>query len=251
MAKKYDEVSLKLSALSEFNTAVTIGGKTYHVQTEHGSQKNPQLTTLIYYKGEIVFSAKTDYSDIMHTKDFDSKLKDMLKKQHKNSITNFTRRIEEAKKKTEYFDAVKKLLQRGNSKQALKILKDALEEFPEDPFIMSYYGCLTAIVEKKYDEGINICQTALEKLSPDISPDEKPLYTTFYLNLGRAYLAGGERKLAIESFQNGLNIDKENHDLLWEIKKLGTRKKTPIPFLSRNNPLNKYLGIFLSQLKRK
>lgn len=123
-------------------------------------------------------------------------------------------------------------------------------EYPEDQFVRSYYGYLTATVEKRYDEGIKICQKALENIGPIVSLDERFIYTMFYLNLGRAYLAGGEKKLAIEAFTNGLKVDKNNHDLLWELKKLGPRKKPPISFLSRNNPLNKYLGKLLSKFKK-
>ena len=251
MAKKSDRVHLALKIPPGFNINITLGDKTYHVQTENGGTDNPSVTTYIYHKGEIVYSKKTDYSDILNAKDYDDRLKDMMDRQHKSVIEEFTKRVEENKKKTEYFDAVKKLLRRGNNKQALKILRDALEEFPEDPFIMSYYGCLKAIVEKKYDEGIKICQRALEKLNPVVTPGEEPLYATFYLNLGRAHLAGGQRQLAIEAFNNGLKIDRTNHDLLWELRKLGTRIKPVIPFLRRSNLINKYIGIILSRLKGK
>lgn len=251
MTKKSDEVHLTLNIPAGFNINITLGGKTYHVQTEHGSTKNPLLTTLIYHKGEVVYSKKADYSNILNAEDYNDKLRDMMERQHKNAIEEFTKKLEENRKKIEYFDAIKKLLAIRNKKQALKILNDALEEFPEDPFILSYYGCLKAVVEKKYDEGTKICQMALEKLDPVAPHGEESLYATFYLNLGRAYLAGGQRERAIEVFNDGLKIDKSNHDLLWELKKLGTRRKPVITFLSRSNPINKYLGIMFSRLKGK
>ena len=73
----------------------------------------------------------------------------MMESQHKSAIEAFTGNIEREKQKAEYFDTVKKLLRSGNNRQALRILKEGFGEFPEDLFIMSYYGSLTAVVEKK------------------------------------------------------------------------------------------------------
>lgn len=252
MAKKSDEVRITLPMPPEFNTNITAGGKTYHVQTEHGDAKNPSISTHIYHKGEVVYSKKTDYSDILNAKDYTEKLRDIMDNQHKSSIKEFTRKFEEEKKKTEYFDITKKLLRSGNNKQALRVLREAYEEFAEDPFIMSYYGGLTAVVEKKIDDGIKLCLGALEKFDAAFFPQgERSVYAALYLNLGRAYLAGGRKEQAIETFNNGLNLDKKNHELLWELQKLGIRKNPPIAFLSRGNPINKYIGLMRSKLKGK
>jgi hypothetical protein len=62
--------------------------------------------------------------------------------------------------------------------------------------------------------------------------------------MGKAYLAANKKKEAYDAFQKGLEIDKKNEDILYEIKKLGMRRKTPLPFLKRSNPLNKYIGKF-------
>lgn len=248
MAKKSEKVHVIVNIPEGFNINITADGKTYHVQTEHGDTKTHVIKTHIYNKGEIVYSKNTDYSDILNAEDYNEKLHGMMETQHKSAIEGFTGNLEREKQKAEYFDTVKKLLRSGNNRQALRILKEGFGEFPEDLFIMSYYGCLTAIVEKKIDKGIKLCQGALEKLAPST---EKSVHATFYLNLGRAYLAGGQKEQAIEAFDNGLTFDKKNHDLLWELKKLGTRKNPPIPFLSRGNPINKYIGMIRSKFKGK
>ncbi|MFA5847821.1 MAG: hypothetical protein WC855_13075 [Thermodesulfovibrionales bacterium] len=248
MAKKSEKVHITVNIPEGFNINITADGKTYHVQTEHGDTKTPVIKTHIYYKGEIVYSKNNDYSDILNAENYNEKLSSMMENQHKSAIEAFTGNLEREKQKAEYFDTVKKLLRSGNNRQALRILKEGFGEFPEDLFIMSYYGCLTAIVEKKIDKGIKLCQGALEKLGPST---EKSVHATFYLNLGRAYLAGGQKEQAIEAFDNGLTFDKKNHDLLWELKKLGTRKNPPLPFLSRGNPINKYIGMIRSKFKGK
>jgi hypothetical protein len=72
-------------------------------------------------------------------------------------------------------------------------------------------------------------------------------YPVFYLNLGRAYLKDDKKNDAVRAFQEGLKNDPENRDILWEMQKLGTRKKLPLPFLSRSNPINVYLGKLFSK----
>lgn len=248
MAKKSEKVHITVNIPEGFNINITVDGKTYHVQTEHGDTKNPIIKTHIYNKGEIVYSKNTNYSDILNAENYNEKLHGMMESQHKSAIEAFTENIEREKQKAEYFDTVKKLLRSGNNRQALRILKEGFGEFPEDLFIMSYYGCLTAIVEKKFDKGIKLCQGALEKLG---TATEKSVHAAFCLNLGRAYLAGGQKEQAIEAFNNGLTFDKKNRDLLWELKKLGTRKNPPVPFLSRGNPINKYIGMIRSRFKGK
>jgi len=250
MRHKSEDIAIIPKAFgTEFNTNIKLGGKTYHLQTERGSLRNSLLTTRVYLEGEIVYTKKADHSDILNEADYDEKLHDLTEKQHRNTIKEFTKKIEENKKKSEYFDAAKKLLAIKNNRQALKILKEAFEEFPQDPFIMSYYGYMLATVEKKHPGGIKLCQKALEELNTPATPRDKSLSAALYLNLGKTYLAAGQKKAAMTAFSNGLKIDRANHDLLWELKKLGTRKKPPIPFLSRKNPINKYMGLLISKLK--
>jgi tetratricopeptide (TPR) repeat protein len=75
-------------------------------------------------------------------------------------------------------------------------------------------------------------------------------YPAFYLNLGRACLKGNKKAEAIKAFREGLENDPDNHDLLWELRKLGMRKRTPIPFLDRCNPINKYIGLLVSKVAK-
>jgi hypothetical protein len=75
------------------------------------------------------------------------------------------------------------------------------------------------------------------------------LYPVFYLNLGRAYLAAGKKKDAIDAFRKGLQYDNGNSDLRKELRGLGMRKKPPVPFLDRSNPINKYIGMILQKAK--
>lgn len=141
----------------------------------------------------------------------------------------------------EYVGEIVVLLRRKSHKFALSLAKDAHKHYPDDPIVHSYYGCLTAAVGKNYDEGIKCCREALRLLKKS-GYDSNSNYPSLYLNLGRAYLAAGDKKRAFDSFHRGLAKDEVNKDLLWELKKLGIRRPPVIPFLKRDNPINKYLG---------
>lgn len=155
---------------------------------------------------------------------------------------------DESKGRDEYLSRVKGLLKRGREEEALAVLKHALKEMPRDPFLLSYYGCLVAIAEKKAPAGVKLCREAIEMVKM-IQPLGGFIYPVFFLNLGRSYLAGGQKKKALEAFKHGLKMDAEDPDILLELKRLGMRKKPSLSFLPRGNPLNKYIGLLLSKLK--
>jgi len=147
-------------------------------------------------------------------------------------------------KPAEYFRQAKALLRVGRQKDAFVILQQAIIHYPNEPVLLSYYGCLLALVEKKYRTGIETCLKALEKLQNKGSFDEGAFYPLFYYNLGRAYTVAGKRKEALDALSKGLSYDRGNTDILKEMRSMGMRRgKPPIPFLERSNPLNIYIGI--------
>jgi hypothetical protein len=44
-----------------------------------------------------------------------------------------------------------------------------------------------------------------------------------------------------------LKIDPDHKGIKWELKKLGSRKKPPLSFLDRSNPLNILLGKLMNK----
>ena len=91
----------------------------------------------------------------------------------------------------------------------------------------------------KIKDAISLCERALQVESQNIEN---------YLNLGKVYLRAGLKIKAIETFRKGLNIDSKNPDIIAELQLLGLRKKPVIPYLPRDNFLNKYLGIILNRI---
>jgi tetratricopeptide (TPR) repeat protein len=150
----------------------------------------------------------------------------------------------------DYLRAVKAHLRKGNQKEAFGLLQQAALQYPDDPFILSYYGCLQALVDRKYRAGVEKCKQALSMIKKESSFGEDMLYPVFYLNLGRAYLAANKKNDAFEAFSKGLKYENSNHEILKELRGLGTRKKAVVPFLDRSNPINKYIGLILHKTSK-
>ena len=54
----------------------------------------------------------------------------------------------------------------------------------------------------------------------------------------------------MDTVLRGIKYDRPDGPLRAEMKKMGIRRKPPIPFLSRLNPINKYIGKILHPGKR-
>lgn len=251
MASK-SEIRLTSKHSHEFSSNITLDDITYHVQTEDMGIKSCKIITNIYLKGEIVFIRKSDYAHLTQLKNFPDKLASLMEKHHKSAINQFTEeKTVKQKLRPEYFEEVQQLLRRGNGKTALNTLRHALLKFPDDPFLLSYYGCLIAVVENKTKEGVTICENAINMLNTTMPFGSEFFYPVFYLNLGRAYLKDKKKKEAAKAFYEGLKNDPDNKDILWELKKMGTRKPLPLPFLARSNAINKYIGKLLYKSSEK
>lgn len=119
-------------------------------------------------------------------------------------------------------------------KDAHRLFREAYEKNPNDPKAQSYYGYTLALVEDKVHKGIELCMKAINSAEPD---------PNFFLNIGLLYLKLNRRREAVGAFKRGLQIDRSNrkiHDV-WK-EKLGWRRPPAIPFLARENFLNKLIG---------
>ena len=243
MASK-SKINIISSLPLEFCNTVRVNDSTYLVQTEDTGAPSCKIISRVYSQGEVVSSRKSDYSHLVTLTAFKNRLRTLMENQHKHTIELFL--LEQSgkeKSKSDYAEEVKQLLRKGNGKSAFNLLSHAIERFPDDPFLLSYYGCLVAVVDNKPREGVRICREAIEKLKGATPFGTEFFFPVFYLNLGRAYLQDNRKNEAISAFRQGLENEPQNRDLLWEMKRLGRRKKPVIPFLPRDNPLNKYAGM--------
>lgn len=155
-----------------------------------------------------------------------------------------------SKKPGDVARTVRVQLKEGRTKEAYAVLLKAVAEHPDDPFLLSYFGSLQAIVDKKFKSGIAACTRAILLLKKE-SFSEEGLYPVFYLNLGRACLAAGRKKDAIDAFKKGLRYDTGNSELKAELQRLGVRKKPPVSFLDRSHPVNRIIGKMLHRTGKK
>jgi len=80
-----------------FNHNFRYKNEMFHVQTEDGGLKSPNIITLLYRGGTILASKKTSYADITKTTNLDRVVEELMKEQHKEML----RRLKDGE-----FDAV-------------------------------------------------------------------------------------------------------------------------------------------------
>lgn len=138
----------------------------------------------------------------------------------------------------ELFEKGLALLKDDNPLAALTCFEKAytLKKTPE---LQSYLGFCIAAERGKITEALGLCNLALAH-----EPDN-PVH---YLNLARIYLKADKKTDTIETLRKGLSFG-ENAEIHQLLENLGMRKKSVVPFISRNNFLNKYLGLLLHRLK--
>ena len=249
--KKENSIKITSGKQREIGTNLVINGKKYLILTEDLEPKDNLIASTVYLGGKIVLKNKVDCRKALKSSSPREAIIELVRGQHE-TIAEILR-TEDSKKVTspsDYLAEVKFLLQKKSNKRALELLIQALESYPSEPFLLSYYGCLEAIINRKYVYGIDTCLKAIALLDERMSFGQEIFYPTFYLNLGRAYVVAKKRQEAVRAFKKGLTFDKENKDLLWEMNKLGSRRSPALPHLTRSNPLNKYIGMILHKLDR-
>jgi tetratricopeptide (TPR) repeat protein len=105
----------------------------------------------------------------------------------------------------------------------------------------SYYGLCVAMVRRRYAEAVKYCKISLK--ANFLDPDHR-------FNLARVYLERNDRRRAIEALNAGLRLSPRNRRLNALFNELGRRRPPVIPFLSRSNPLNIWLGKKLRKPRR-
>jgi len=97
----------------------------------------------------------------------------------------------------------------------------------------SYLGYGIALREQRLDEGLKLCKHSvkIEFFHPEN-----------YWNLARTCLLAKDRRGAVRAVREGLKIDPHSEELLELQKEMGLRRSPVLRFLSRDNPLNRFLG---------
>ncbi len=72
--------------LTGYNTDIDSAGTTYHVQTEDKGRSNPIVESLVYARGEILYSRRTSYQDLVDEKVENSAIATLMERQHRTII---------------------------------------------------------------------------------------------------------------------------------------------------------------------
>jgi tetratricopeptide (TPR) repeat protein len=91
---------------------------------------------------------------------------------------------------------------------------------------------------REFKEAADLCLAALKL---------EPAQAVHYLNLGRVYLAAGQKAAAIRALRRGVKFGK-SRAIIEELKRLGIRKAPVVSSLPRNHPVNKHLGVLFKRL---
>ena len=97
----------------------------------------------------------------------------------------------------------------------------------------SYAGHALARTERRFDEALRLCR---------IGCDEEFFQPETWLNLAWVQLLRCDKKACLEALARGLEVGPRHPGLLALRRRLGRRREPVLPFLSRGNPLNVWLG---------
>jgi hypothetical protein len=236
---------------SELSSIVVVGDKHYTVVTKNMGGDNLCIVSTVYLGDETISTRKNYFGSVVKGRDIEKKIDEFMIGQHRATMNLFkAEKLKHEKSASYYLKKTKNLMGRGNNREALDLLIHAMEQYPHDPFLLSCYGCLTAMVEGSCEEGIETCRKAIEKVKQKIPYGLEFFYPSLYLNLGKAYLAAGRKEKAVDTFREGIEKSGRDDELVRELSVLGIRRNPAVPFLKRGNPINKYIGILLHKLNK-
>jgi predicted Zn-dependent protease len=125
----------------------------------------------------------------------------------------------------------------GETPSALAFLERALK-LRDNACWYSYLGYCIAKERGQVKKGSELCATSLE-LDP-----ENPAH---YLNQAKVYLVAGNKTEALRVLRTGTSLG-GNQEIMALLEEIGTRKPPVFSFLSRDNPINKLVGLILERL---
>lgn len=97
----------------------------------------------------------------------------------------------------------------------------------------SYYGLCVARDRRRFSQALEYCRISLKYNQLD--PDHR-------YNLAMVCLERGDRKAAVDALNAGLALRQDHTNINMIFDEIGQRNKPVIPFLSRANPVNVFLG---------
>lgn len=125
------------------------------------------------------------------------------------------------------------LLKKGQSAEALEYLRHAAELKQQNPYYLSFLGVSMARAERKWTSAVELCKTALSLKRNDAQ---------LHLNLAQVYVSAGRREDAVQTLDTAVSYCGTDARIRRMRGRLGRRGSPVLPFLERENFLNRNLG---------
>jgi tetratricopeptide (TPR) repeat protein len=120
-----------------------------------------------------------------------------------------------------------------DAKAAHQIFEKAYRRNLNDPRVLSNYGLTLVLIEGDRQRGIRFCEEAVRR---------GPATTEMLVNLARALVVTRNKEQAVRALQRAMELAPTDPRVRHEFLALGLRRPPPIPWLSRNFFLNRWLG---------
>jgi tetratricopeptide (TPR) repeat protein len=134
------------------------------------------------------------------------------------------------------------LLRKGYSAEALEYLQRAAELKQQNPYYLSFLGVSMGRAQGKWTTAIDLCKTAL-----GMRRNEPQLY----VNLAEVYVSAGRRDRAVETLDTAVKYCGRDASIGRMRGKLGKRLSPVLPFLERDNLVNRRLGELRQRLLKR
>jgi Flp pilus assembly protein TadD len=125
------------------------------------------------------------------------------------------------------------LLRKGHSAEALEYLQQAARLKQQNPYYLSFLGVSMARAERKWAPAVELCKTALSLKRNDAQ---------LHLNLAQVYVSAGRREDAVQALDTAVSYCGTDARIRRMRGRLGRRGSPVLPFLERDNFLNRGLG---------
>ncbi len=147
------------------------------------------------------------------------------------------------KEKKDDFKRVIELTRQERYKEAMTLFEEGEGTFHTHE-ALSCYALSIANHDFYLDAATKLCLVALRR---------DPKNPAIYLNLGKIFNLSNKKRTALRAFKKGMKKDimeRLHPEFIEAIASMGIRRTPVIPFLSRNNFLNRMLGRLISSLGR-
>lgn len=134
------------------------------------------------------------------------------------------------------------LLRKGHSAEALEYLQRAAELKQQNPYYLSFLGVSMGRAQGKWTAAVDLCKTAIS-----MRRNEPQLY----VNLAEVYVSAGRRDRAIETLDTAVKYCGSDASIRRMRGKLGKRLSPVLPFLERDNVMNRRLGEWRQRLLKR